>query len=63
MGRGLSTDVINKVMEDEAIEFAEWILDNEFIKQSDGIQRWWGKNNSEVNYDSKELYQLFKNRK
>ena len=43
--------------EEMAIEFAEWISDNEYFRTADGF---WFKTYSDTCYSSQELYEKFK---
>lgn len=49
-----------KIADEFAIGFAEWILINNFEMRDDNHENWWGKFNEEKDYSSKELLEIYK---
>lgn len=61
--KGEVIETIYVPSEEVAIGFAEWILSNEFIKQADGENQWWGKRKTEDHYTTRELLSIYKESK
>jgi hypothetical protein len=58
IGKGMS-DIIEKIADDYAIEFAEWISKQGYMEYSNGWARLWDKGI----YTTNELLEIFKKEK
>lgn len=56
-------DKILELVKREQIAFAEWILKEGFEKYSDNDICWWGKFNSDTDYTTEQLSDLYNSTK